>query len=384
MPKKIGQIIFLTIDFPPMSGGMARHSLDIARAIKGAGEEVTVITSGVSVSEKYEDKTGLRVIRLKGVRAGRCFDHYFRSLLIFFIYGFIYCLSHPVRAVFVNTWSLIGPAALVLSKIFSIPYFVFAHGLDVYAPLKDKKAMWLMKLVLRNSSLVLAISRYTRDLLGREIKGLNSMVLNPVVDLSRFEFFFGRINSVSENKKVILTVGRLVESKNHESVIRAMPNVIKAIPEAMYHIVGDGPAEQSLRQIVADLGLKDKVVFEGNIADEELPGYYYSCDIFVLVSREIPERGEVEGFGIVFLEAAACSKAVIAGKSGGISDAVLDGVTGILVDPLDVEAISSGIIKLLSDDEFRKRLGENSRKRVEETLSTDKLSESIKGILDAE
>ncbi|MBU2257867.1 MAG: hypothetical protein KJ926_01955, partial [Candidatus Omnitrophica bacterium] len=73
MPKKIGQIIFLTIDFPPMSGGMARHSLDIARAIKGAGEEVTVITSGVSVSEKYEDKTGLRVIRLKGVRAGRCF-----------------------------------------------------------------------------------------------------------------------------------------------------------------------------------------------------------------------------------------------------------------------------------------------------------------------
>lgn len=184
-----------------------------------------------------------------------------------------------------------------------------------------------------------------------------------------------------KGKKVILTVARLVESKNHETLIRSFAKVAKCIPEAAYTIVGQGPLESCLRKLVYGLGLTDKVIFVGDVPDSELAAYYYSCDVFVMVSKEIKERGEAEGFGIVFLEAAACAKPVIGSKSGGIPDAVIDNVTGLLVDPFNEEEIAQAITRVLQDERLAKRLGENGRKRVETESTMENFCEKLKKIM---
>ena len=176
-------------------------------------------------------------------------------------------------------------------------------------------------------------------------------------------------------------MARLVESKNHEALIRAFAKVVKNIPEALYRIIGEGPMESQLKELVSALGLVDKVIFLGSVPGSELAAYYYSCDVFVMVSKEIKERGEVEGFGIVFLEAAACARPVIGSKGGGIADAVIDGDTGILVDPSNEDEIARAIVRVLQDEELANRLGENGRRRAETELTIENFGEKLKKLI---
>jgi len=191
------------------------------------------------------------------------------------------------------------------------------------------------------------------------------------VDVNKFHPVSGD-NEIIErlelhDKKVILTVGNLVERKGHDMVIQSLPEVLKMVPNVVYLIVGTGERKQHLKQMVADLDLGNQVIFVGRVTDMELSEYYRACDVFIMPSREV--GGNVEGFGIVFLEANACSKPVIGGKSGGIGDAVADGFSGILVDPVSIGEISQGLITLLTDDYLAKKLGTQGRKRVEERFS---------------
>ncbi len=161
-----------------------------------------------------------------------------------------------------------------------------------------------------------------------------------------------------------MTIARLVERKGIEVVIRAMPRVLEAVPDAIYLVVGTGPQRGKLERLASESGLEGRVVFVGRVSDEELLYYYGACDLFVLLSRTLADKGEMEGFGIVFLEAGACGKPVIGGKGGGTSEAIEDGVTGLLVDPLDVNEIAGTIVRVLVDGELARRLGENGRKRA--------------------
>jgi len=165
--------------------------------------------------------------------------------------------------------------------------------------------------------------------------------------------------------KVILTVGRLVERKGHDMVIRALPAVRDAVGAVRYLIVGSGPEEQRLRALSSDVGFRDDVVFVGHVRDEELPAFYACCDVFVMPCRALPGRDGIEGFGAVFLEAAASGKPVIAGRSGGIADAVVEGATGILVNPTDVKQLASMLTRLLLNRDEAARLGRNGRQRAE-------------------
>jgi len=167
-----------------------------------------------------------------------------------------------------------------------------------------------------------------------------------------------------QEKNVVLTIARLVERKGIDVVIKAMPMVLEAIPNVVYLVIGLGPYKGKLERLARDLGLEGRVIFVGHVSDEELPLYYCACDVFVLVSRTLTDKGEMEGFGIVYLEAGACGKPVVAGRGGGVEEAVEDGVTGLLVDPLDVGEIAEAIVRILKDKELAKRLGENGRKKA--------------------
>ncbi|HIE03839.1 MAG TPA: glycosyltransferase, partial [Candidatus Latescibacteria bacterium] len=122
----------------------------------------------------------------------------------------------------------------------------------------------------------------------------------------------------------------------------------------------------------------------GFVPDEELPAHYNLCDVFVLPNRETEEsdylRGDYEGFGIVFLEAGACAKPVIGGRSGGVEEAVVDGVTGLLADPRSTEEVADGVIQLLEDRELARRLGQEGRRRAQE-FDWGKLSAKVREIL---
>src|SRR3989304_2206710 len=188
-----------------------------------------------------------------------------------------------------------------------------------------------------------------------------------------------------QNKQIIMTVGRLDERKGHDMVIRAMTQLTKRFPDVVYMIVGKGREEQRLKSLADNLKLHDRVVFTGFVADESLPDYYNLCDVFVLPNRETESndqlKGDYEGFGVVFLEASACGKPAIADKSRGSSEAVVDGITGLMVDPRSDDDIAHAIERILEDKSFAGRLGMAGRNRAEKEFDWQHITQIMKNIL---
>ena len=176
-----------------------------------------------------------------------------------------------------------------------------------------------------------------------------------------------------------MTASRLVAKKNHENVLKSLPLVIKVIPDIIYIIIGKGKEEEKLIRLTKDMGLGKYVKFVGFVEPKDMPMYYDICDIFIMPSKTVDF--DYESFGIVYIEANACGKPVIGGKSGGVEDAVIDGVTGLLVDPENIEEIAQTIIRLLTDREYARKLGENGRRRVENELNWKTTGKKIEEVL---
>ena len=162
-------------------------------------------------------------------------------------------------------------------------------------------------------------------------------------------------------KRVIVSVGRLVHRKGQDYLIEAMSAIVHEIPQAHLVLVGEGPYREHLIKLVQKYSLEDLVTFIGRIQYAELPKYICLGDIFAMPSRSRFRGLEVEGLGIVYLEASACGLPVIAGASGGAPDAVIEGVTGVVVDGEDSAAIAVAAINLLNDPERIVKMGQDGR-----------------------
>ena len=184
-----------------------------------------------------------------------------------------------------------------------------------------------------------------------------------------------------ENKRVIVSVGRLVHRKGQDHLIQAMPEILKSIPDAHILMVGQGPYLSRLKQLVEKLNLVDHVSFIGRIQYAQLPQYICAGDIFAMPSRSRFFGLEVEGLGIVYLEASACGLPVIAGSSGGAPDAVVDGVTGIVVDGENDQEIAAAAIKLLHDLAGSKAMGLAGREWIIENWRWEIWSERFNKLL---
>ena len=167
-----------------------------------------------------------------------------------------------------------------------------------------------------------------------------------------------------ENKRVIVSVGRLVHRKGQDHLIESLPEILKSIPDAHVLMVGQGPYLPNLKKLVARHDVAEHVSFIGRIQYAQLPQYICAGDVFAMPSRSRFFGLEVEGLGIVYLEASACGLPVIAGSSGGAPDAVLDGVTGFVVDGQNNQEIAAAAIKLLSDIDGAKKMGAAGRKWI--------------------
>jgi phosphatidylinositol alpha-1,6-mannosyltransferase len=167
-----------------------------------------------------------------------------------------------------------------------------------------------------------------------------------------------------EGKKVIVSVGRLVHRKGQDHLIESMPQILESVPDAHLLMVGKGPYLEHLAKLVALNKLENHVSFIGRIQYAELPRFICAGDIFAMPSRSRLAGLEVEGLGIVYLEASSCGLPVIAGSSGGAPDAVIDGVTGFVVDGTDNQQIAKAAIELLNNPEKAKAMGMAGRQWI--------------------
>ncbi|MFF9218829.1 glycosyltransferase family 4 protein [Streptomyces viridosporus] len=183
------------------------------------------------------------------------------------------------------------------------------------------------------------------------------------------------------DRPVVVCVSRLVPRKGQDTLIRAMPAILAAEPEAVLLIVGGGPYEKDLRDLARRTGVADSVRFTGSVPWEELPAHYGAGDVFAMPCRTRRGGLDVEGLGIVYLEASATGLPVVAGDSGGAPDAVLDGETGWVVPGGSPDQAADRIVTLLGDAELRRRMGERGRRWVEEKWRWDLLAEELKKLL---
>jgi phosphatidylinositol alpha-1,6-mannosyltransferase len=184
-----------------------------------------------------------------------------------------------------------------------------------------------------------------------------------------------------ENKRVIVSVGRLVHRKGQDHLIQSLPEILKSVPDAHVLMVGQGPYLSHLKKLVARHNLADHVSFIGRIQYAQLPQYICAGDIFAMPSRSRFFGLEVEGLGIVYLEASACGLPVIAGSSGGAPDAVLNGVTGLVVDGQNNQEIAAAAIRLLSDMDQAKQMGAVGREWIIENWRWEIWSQRFNDLL---
>jgi len=277
------------------------------------------------------------------------------------------CVQYGVQQVHCAKVLPEGIFAMALRYKWSIPYIIYAHGEEVQICQMSKILSWLMPRVYNGASAIIANSTNTKNILedvGVETEKIH--IIHPGVNAPEFSGQETLGFEIRQRHKlagpVLLTVGRLQRRKGQDRVIQALPEVKKVFPTISYLIVGSGEDAAYLQNLSYECGVADHVVFAGKIPDSELPAYYAACDVFVMPNRQIGE--DIEGFGMVYLEAGAAGKPVIGGKSGGTSDAIVDGVTGLRVNGENLEDLCAAIMTFLRDPQQAKCLGENGRQRV--------------------
>jgi phosphatidylinositol alpha-1,6-mannosyltransferase len=182
------------------------------------------------------------------------------------------------------------------------------------------------------------------------------------------------------DRPLVVCVSRLVPRKGQDVLIRAMGRIRGRVPDAALLIVGGGPYKKALETLAED-SPPGAVLFAGEVSEQDLPRYYRAGDVFAMPCRTRRAGLEVEGWGNVFIEAAACGRPVIAGDSGGAREALVDGVTGLLVDGSNVDAVADAVASLLEDPERARGMGAAGRARVERHYAWPRAAEQLAGWL---
>ncbi|MDQ3000500.1 MAG: glycosyltransferase family 4 protein [Fibrobacterota bacterium] len=355
-------ILFVTRNFPPTQGGIETFAAELARHGLSAGEPMVLVHVGQPVCDV--PPSGLLAYHhLPGT--GR-----WPALLsaAFFLPWF--CLRHRPRLI-VNMQVTTGLGSMLARVLLGVPYIVLCMGLEV---LPGGIPLWraLRGSILRRADHVISISRFTDSLVAsfRVHQGKRQVItpgtrlfpdINPTRDRKAL---FG---AGSETAFVVLSLSRLVPRKGIDKGIEAIALVAEKRPDILYCIAGSGPDLPRLRELTAKKGVEKNVRFMGRIAEADMGPCFARADLFLLPSRSSIDPPDVEGFGIVFLEAGACGTPSLGGNSGGVPDAVLDGETGFLVDPEDPQDIAEKILRLMEDRELLRRLGAKARAHSEDS-----------------
>jgi phosphatidylinositol alpha-1,6-mannosyltransferase len=359
--------LLVTNDFPPKVGGIQSYLWELWRRLPP--DEVTILTTRHDGDAAWDAAQPYRVVRttqrvlLPTPALARRVDR----------------LADEVGADLV----LLDPA-LPLGAIgprLRHPYGVVLHGAEVTVPGRLPGSAALLRRVLRGARLVVAAGGYPLAE-GERCAGrsLPSVVVPPGVDVDRFRPATAdergatrRGFGISETATLLLGVSRLVPRKGFDVLLRAAGRLAPSRPDLVVAIAGSGRDAGRLERVAADAGAP--VRFLGRVPDADLPALYASADVFAMLCRNRWAGLEQEGFGIVFLEAAAAGVAQVAGRSGGSHEAVADGETGLVVDrPGDVDAVGDALARLVDDAALRAGMGEAARRRAVAKFTYDDLA----------
>jgi phosphatidylinositol alpha-1,6-mannosyltransferase len=326
---------------------------------------VIVYTSAQDNSEEYDrrwlEDFGVEVIRDK-------------AKILLPTPGVAYCVKAIVRernisTVFFGAAAPLGLLSQGLRKAGVQHIVALTHGHEVWWS-KVWPFTLALKSISRHVNHLTYLGEFTRRAIAQSVtkKAAQSMIkIAPGIDTDHFspvDAYQLRGELGLTHKKVIVSVGRLVHRKGQDVLIEAMPAIIKEVPEAHILMIGEGPYRGYLENRVKALGLQERVTFIGRIQYADLPRYICVGDLFVMPSRSRLAGLEVEGLGIVYLEASACGIPVIAGNSGGAPDAVLDGETGLVVDGRQKAEVAAAVVELLLDSDRSKAMGIRGRQWI--------------------
>jgi phosphatidylinositol alpha-1,6-mannosyltransferase len=260
------------------------------------------------------------------------------------------------------------------------PYALYLHGMDVEKAIRKlarggTRARSLRR-ILDGADRLFANSRDTVARLERAgCDPARIRLLHPGVDVARFRET-APASPRDPDSPVLLSVGRYAKRKGVDRVIRILPTLRERFPGLRLRVAGRRQ-EESLGPLVRELDVADAVEFVGEVDDARLPELYRSADLFVMPSWEDPATSSVEGFGIVYLEAAACGVPSVGGRTGGVADAIEEGVTGLLAEPGDDEDLRTKIERLLADPEERRAMGAAARARAEREFTWDRAARIV-------
>lgn len=361
--RRAADVVLVTNLFPPAVGGTPALFETLYGQLRG--RHVTVLTHG---SVRGHERRGEMWIVRRPLESPHWGILHPRGLFHYVSVARTIRQLAPARSI-VHCGRVIpeGLDALFARLAGGSRYLCWTHGEEFAVYETSREIDFLARCVERRASAILANSRNTASILmARGIPAGRIHVVYPGIDPGRFHPAIDgsrvRRRFVREGELLLLTVGRLQRRKGHDLVIQALARARRELPPLRYVIAGEGAERERLGRLSAEAGVADLVVFAGEVPAEDLPETYAACDIFVHPNRV--EGRDIEGFGIVFLEAQASGKPVIGGKSGGVPEAVADGETGILVEGDDPVELAAAILRLAKSEELRKRLGAAGRARV--------------------
>jgi phosphatidyl-myo-inositol dimannoside synthase len=366
--------LLVTNDFPPRVGGIQRTLESLVSQLPA--ERVAVMAPSHRGDDVYDRTAAFRVLRQSepflwptpGIssRIERCVRTVGAEVVLF-------GATVPL--------ALGGPG--LASR--GIPYLSAAHGFEYWTSIAPGT----------NAMMRYATSRATRvpvlcsEFIARRVRtavprSVPVSVLRPGADVERFhpEVPTAHVRGslgIGE-RPCVVCVSRLVPRKGQDVLIRALPLVRRRVPDVVLVIVGSGPYETRLHRL-AEEHAPDAVRFVGQVTDAELPSYYAAGDVFAMPCRSRLGGMEVEGWGNVFLEAAACGKPVVVGDSGGAREALVDGETGLLVDGRDAPAVADALSTLLLDPGAAAKLGDAGRERVLRSHTWPRIADVLAGWL---
>jgi phosphatidylinositol alpha-1,6-mannosyltransferase len=375
--------VFVTQDYGPDRGGMARRHVELCRRFADADNSMSVSTVRLDGDEQFDKGESYEIHRQPfHFREANRFSNQVRWAR--WLTGFS---KGRIDVIHCGNIRPVGYAAAWAASRLGIPYIVYVNGGDLLREKKKAKENRLKRItakrILGGAAGIAATSKWVAELSGEVMQqvGVANMPPTGAFDLGTDPDLFTRNRDTGRLRAVwgagvdplLLTVARLVPHKGQDVVIGVLAKLATEFPRLRYVLVGDGHDEPRLRALAAELGVGDRVVFAGAIADADLPEAYATSTIYVGASR-VDNEINVEGFGISFLEASSSGLPVVAGDSGGVRSAVRNGETGVVVPPTDIEALAGAVAGFLRDDARRAQFGAAGRRAVETHYNWDRVA----------
>lgn len=376
------RLLMIAQDFPPSVGGIQTYAYELAHRFAGSCARLEVIAPREDGCARIDRALPFRVHRLP-----------VRSDAMSLVTPVVAPLVARARfdAVFHGHWYT-AATGLWLRRLGLVRrVFVGAHGRELlledaaHVPMIGAGFRRLRRAVVRDVDALFPVSHHTGDIL-RELGARTDRihVVGNGADPDRLRPVDGgpfRVRHGLGDGPVLLTLGRLVPRKGIDTVLEALPAIVAAVPDVRYVVAGEGPDRARLLEMAARLGLGDRVRFVGRIGDGELASALSAADVFVMPARSEPP--DIEGYGLVFLEANACGTPVIGARAGGVPDAIVHGETGLLVEPGHVQGVAHACIELLADPARATRMGMNGRRRVVQGCTWDHAAARILQAMEA-